>query len=54
MSGWEGILLAILTISSVCAAYWAGQQNILWRMRQHDERRRERYRRWAKFYDEED
>lgn len=52
MSGWEGIFLALITLGSVCAAYWAGQQNILIRMRDLDERRRERERRWREFDDE--
>ena len=52
MSGWEGFILAVVTIGSVCAAYWAGQQNILIRMRDLDERRRERERRWREFDDQ--
>lgn len=54
MSGWEGFILAIVSIGSVCAAYCAGQQNILIRMRDMENRRRERMRRWEEFYDEED
>ena len=52
MSGWEGFILAVVTIGSVCAAYGAGQQNIVIRMRDLDERRRERERRWREFDDQ--
>lgn len=51
MSGLEGFILAIVTIGSVCAAYWAGQQNILIRFRDMENRRRERQRRWEEFED---
>ena len=48
------LTLAVLTLGSCFASYWCGQQNMLWRMRQHDERRRERQRRYEEFYNEED
>jgi len=51
MSGWQGFILALITIGSVCAAYWAGQQNILIRFRDMEQRRRERERRWEEFED---
>lgn len=53
MSTGAAISIAVLTIGSCLAAYWCGQQNILWRMRQHDARRREREIRWSEFYDED-
>ena len=49
-----GLTLAALTLGSCFASYWCGQQNMLWRLRRHDERRRERERRWEEFYNEED
>ena len=48
MSGWEGFILAVVTLGSVCAAYWAGQQNILTRMRDLQEKRR-RWQEWEDF-----
>jgi len=53
MSATMAIAIAILTLGSCLASYWCGQQNILWRMRQHDERRRERQRRWREFEEED-
>ena len=54
MSAEFGLTLAVLTLGSCFASYWCGQQSMLWRMRQHDERRRERQRRREEFYNEED
>lgn len=48
------ILLAVLTLGSCYASYRLGQEDIIWRMRKLDERRRERHRRWSEFCDEED
>gem|GEM_PF-2141338 len=45
------LCIAALTLGSCLASYWCGQQNILFRMRQHDERRRERAKRWREFDD---
>lgn len=53
MSATLALSIAAITLGSCFAAYWCGQQNILWRMRQHDERRREREIRWSEFYDED-
>lgn len=53
MSGWDGIFLAVLTMCSVCTAYWLGQQNIIIRLRDMELRRRERQRRWEEFDDEQ-
>lgn len=53
MSGWEGFILAIVTIGSVCAAYWSGQQTILNRFRDMENRRKERERRWREFDDQD-
>lgn len=52
MSGWQGFILALVTIGSVCAAYWSGQQTILNRFRDMENRRKERERRWREFDDE--
>jgi hypothetical protein len=52
MSATMAICIAALTLGSCFASYWLGQQNMLWRLRQHDERRRER-RRWEAFDDED-
>lgn len=51
MSATLALSIAALTLGSCFASYWCGQQNILWRMRQHDERRRERQIRWSEFDD---
>jgi hypothetical protein len=53
MSGTLAVCIATLTIGSCFASYWCGQQNILWRMRQHDMRRREKQRRWREFEEED-
>ena len=52
MSGWQGFILALVTIGSVCAAYWSGQQTILNRFRDMENRRKERERRWREFDDQ--
>jgi hypothetical protein len=51
MSATLALSLAALTLGSCFACYRLGQQNILFRMRQHDERRRERENRWREFDD---
>ena len=51
MTAWEGFILAIVTLGSVCAAYWSGQQTILNRFRDMENRRKERERRWREFDD---
>ena len=53
MSATLAISIAVLTLGSGLASYWCGQQNIIWRMRQHDERRRERESRWREFDDQD-
>ena len=53
MSGWEGFILALVTLGSVCAAYWSGQQTILNRFRDMENRRKERERRWREFDDQD-
>jgi DNA-binding helix-hairpin-helix protein with protein kinase domain len=53
MSAWEGFILALVTLGSVCAAYWSGQQTILNRFRDMEQRRKERERRWREFDDQE-
>lgn len=53
MSGWEGFILALVTLGSVCAAYWSGQQTILNRFRDMEQRRKERERRWREFDDQD-
>ena len=52
MSAWEGFILAVVTIGSVCAAYLSGQQTILNRFRDMENRRKERERRWREFDDQ--
>jgi hypothetical protein len=49
MSGWEGFWLAVVTLGSVLAAYWSGQQTMLNRFRDLEHRRRERDLRWREF-----
>lgn len=53
MSATLAICIAALTLGSCFASYWCGQQNVLWRMRQHDMRRREKQRRWREFEEED-
>jgi len=53
MTAWEGFILAVITIGSVCAAYWSGQQTILNRFRDMEQRRKERERRWREFDDQD-
>jgi hypothetical protein len=50
MSGWEGILLATITLSSCWVCYHLGQRNMFYRMRDIQEKRR----RWAEWEDFED
>lgn len=49
MSGWEGIFLAVITLSSCFASYCLGQENIIRRMRDM----REKDRRWREWDDRE-
>jgi len=51
MSATLAISIAVVTLGSCFASYWCGQQSMLWRMRQHDELRRERQRRYEEFED---
>ena len=54
MSATLALSIAALTLGSCFASYWCGQQNMLWRMRQHEERRRgEREARWREFDDQD-
>jgi hypothetical protein len=53
MSAFEGFILATVTLGSVCAAYWSGQQTILNRFRDMEQRRKERERRWREFDDQD-
>ena len=50
MSGWEGILLAVVTLGSCLASYNLGQRNMFIRMRDLREKRR-RWREWEDFED---
>jgi hypothetical protein len=54
MSATLALSIAALTLGSCLASYWCGQQNILFRIRQHEERRRrERENRWREFDDQD-
>jgi polyferredoxin len=50
MSGWEGVLLTIITLGSCWASYACGQRNMFLRMRDQQEKRR-RWREWEDFED---
>ena len=52
MTAFEGFILALVTLGSVFAAYWSGQQTMLNRFRDMENRRKERQRRWEEFDDE--
>lgn len=47
MSGWEGLMITLITLGSCWACYWAGQRNMFIRMRDQQERRK----RWAEWED---
>ena len=47
MSGWEGIMITIITLGSCWASYACGQRNMFLRMRDLQEKRR----RWAEWED---
>lgn len=53
MSDVAGITLAIVTLGSIVCAYWAGQDNILRRLKEIKRLERERDRRWQEFDDED-
>jgi hypothetical protein len=53
MSAEFGIGLAILTIGSCFASYWAGRREEAYRWRSWLKRRRERDLRWEEFDDED-
>lgn len=48
MSGWEGVLLTIITLGSCLASYACGQRNMFLRMRDLQEKRR-RWQEWEDF-----
>ena len=50
MSGWEGVLLTIITLGSCWASYACGQRNMFLRMRDLQEKRR-RWQEWEDFED---
>ena len=47
MSGWEGIIITLITLGSCWASYACGQRNMFIRMRDQQERRK----RWAEWED---
>ena len=53
MSAELAIALALLVFASNYACFRIGQQNILFRLRRRDERRRERESRWREFDDQD-
>ena len=50
MSGWEGIMLAAITLGSCFASYLLGQDAMYRRMKRLQEQRR-RWREWEDFED---
>lgn len=47
MSGWEGIMITLITLGSCWASYACGQRNMFIRLRRFEERRK----RWAEWED---